>query len=57
MPLSLALFFDMVGILAMDQRKNLAMGLVLFPIPGLEIFQSNGAEIFDAENHKRKSLL
>ena len=57
MPLSLALFSDMVGISAMDQRKNLAMGLVLFPIPGLGIFQSNGAEIFDAENHKRKSLL
>ena len=48
---------DMVGILAMDQMKNLAMGLVLFPIPGLGIFQSNGAEIFDAENLKRKSLL
>ena len=57
MPLSLALFSDMVGISTMDQRKNLAMGLVLFPIPGLGIFQSNGAEIFDAENHKRKSLL
>ena len=57
MPLSLALFSDMVGISAMDQRKNLAMGLVLFPIQGLGIFQSNGAEIFDAEYHKSKSLL
>ena len=57
MPLSLALFSDMVGISAMDQRKNLAIGLVLFPIPGLGIFQSDGAEIFDAENYKRKSLL
>ena len=57
MPLSLALFSDMVGISAMDQRKNLAMGLVLVPIPGLGIFQSNGAEIFDVENHKRKFLL
>ena len=57
MPLSLALFSDMVGISAMDQRKNLAIGLVLFPIPGLGIFQLNGAEIFDVENHKRKSLL
>ena len=57
MPLSLALFSDMVGISAMDQRKNLAIGLVLFPTPGLGIFQLNGAEIFDVENHKRKSLL
>ena len=56
MPLSLALFSDMVGISAMDQRKNLAIGLVLFPIPGLGIFQLNGAEIFDVKNHKRKSL-
>ena len=40
-----------LGISAMDQWNNLAMGLVLFPIPGLGIFQSNGAEIFDAENH------
>ena len=57
MPLSLALFSDMVGISAMDQRKNLAIGLVLFPIPGLGIFQLNGAEIFDVENHKGKFLL
>ena len=57
MPLSLALFSDMVGISAMDQRKNLAIGLVLFPIPGLGIFQLNGAEIFGVENHKRKSLV
>ena len=57
MPLSLALFSDMVGISAMDQRKNLAIGLVLFPIPGLGIFQSNGAEIFDVENHKRNAIL
>ena len=56
MPLSLALLSDMGGISAMDQKKNLAMGLVLFPIPSLGIFQSNGAEIFVAENHKRKSL-
>ena len=53
----MALFSDMVGISAMDQRKNLAIGLLLFPIPGLGIFQLNGAEIFDVENHKRKSLV
>ena len=58
MPLSLALFSDMVGISAMDQRKDLVIGLlVLFPIPGLGIFQLNGAEIFDVENHKKKSLV
>ena len=57
MPLSLALFSDMVGISAMDQIKDLAIGLVLFPIPSLGIFQLNGAEIFDVENHKRKSLV
>ena len=57
MPHSLALFSDMVGILAMDQRKNLAIGLVWFPIPNFGIFQLNGAEIFDVENHKGKSLL
>ena len=57
MPLSLALFSDMVGISAMDQRKTLAIGLVLFPIPSFGIFQLNGAEIFDVENHKRKSLV
>ena len=52
MPLSLALFSDMVGISAMDQRKNLRIGLLLFPIPSFGIFQLNGAEIFDVENHK-----
>ena len=57
MPLSLALFSDMVGISAMDQRKILFIGLVWFPIQIFGIFQSNGAEIFDVENHKRKSLL
>ena len=57
MPLSLALFSDMVGISAMDKRKNLAMGLVLFPIPGLGIFQSNGAEIFEVQIHNRKAVL
>ena len=57
MPLSLALFSDMVGISAMDQRKHLRIGLLLFPIPSFGIFQLNGAEIFDAESHKRKSLL
>ena len=54
MPLSLALFSDMVGISAMDQRKNLAMGLVLFPIPGLGIFQLDGAEIFDVLEYQAK---
>ena len=57
MPLSLALFSDMVGISAMDQIKDLAIGLVLFPTLSLGIFQLNGAEIFDVENHKRKSLV
>ena len=57
MPLSLALFSDMVGILAMDQRKNLALGLVLFPIPGLGIFQLNGAEIFEVQIHKGEALV
>ena len=57
MPLSLALFSDMVGISAMDQRKNLAIGLVLFPIPGLGIFQLNGAEIFEVQIHKVESLV
>ena len=54
---SLALFSDMVGISAMDQRKTLFIGLVWFPIPIFGIFQLNGAEIFDVENHKRKSLV
>ena len=40
------------SISAMDQRKNLAIGLVLFPIPGLGIFQLNGAEIFREYNLK-----
>ena len=57
MPLSLALFSVMVGISGMDQRKHLRIGLLLFPIPSFGIFQLNGAEIFDAESHKRKSLL
>ena len=57
MPLSLAMFSDMVEISAMDQRKNLAIGLVLFPIPGLGIFQLNGAEIFEVQIHNRKALL
>ena len=57
MPLPLALFSDMVGISAMDQIKDLAIWIVLLPIPSLGIFQLNGAEIFDVENHKRKSLL
>ena len=57
MPLSLALFSDMVGIWAMDQRKNLAMGLVWFPIPGLGILQLNGAEIFEVQIHKGEALV
>ena len=56
MPLSLALFSDMVGISAMDQMKNLAMGLVLFPIPGLGIFQSNGAEIYYVEKAVKRNI-
>ena len=56
MPLSLALFSDMVGISAMAIRSHWKIGLVWFPIPSFGIFQSNGAEIFDVENHKRKSL-
>ena len=57
MPLSLALFSDMVGISAMAIRSHWKIGLVWFPIPNFGIFQLNGAEIFDVENHKRKSLL
>ena len=56
MPLSLALFSDMVGISAMAIRSHWKIGLVWFPIPNFGIFQLNGAEIFDVENHKRKYL-
>ena len=56
MPLSLALFSDMVGISAMAIMSHWIIGLVWFPIPSFGIFQSNGAEIFDVENHKRKFL-
>ena len=48
---------DMVGILAMAIRSHWKIGLVAFPITNFGIFQLNGAEIFDVENHKRKSLL
>ena len=52
MPLSLALFSDMVGISAMAIRSHWKIGLMWFPIPNFGIFQLNGAEIFDVENHK-----
>ena len=57
MPLSLALFSDMVGISAMAIRSHWKIGLVGCPIPNFGIFQLNGAEIFDVENHKRKYLV
>ena len=37
-----------------DHKESLE---VWFPIPNFGIFQLNGAEIFDVENHKGKSLL
>ena len=57
MPLSLALFSDMVGISVMAIRSLWKIGLVWLHIPNFGIFQLNGAEIFDVENHKGKSLL
>ena len=53
----LALFSVMVGISAMPIMRHWIIGLVWFPIPNFGIFQLNGAEIFDVENHKSKSLL
>ena len=57
MPLSLALFSDMVGISAMDQRKNLPIGLMLLTIPSLGSFKSDEAEIFEVQIHKGGALV
>ena len=57
MPLSLASSSDVARILAMTHIDFLDLWVMATTSLILVDFQSNGAEIFDAENHKRKSLL